>query len=359
MNRILILIKRILVYFYIRIIWLFEYLYGFIFRNKLIQKSEEKKIFLLGTPEHDNIGDHAIALAELKFIYTFFPNYSIVEISVEHWRKYYFALIKTASSDDFFFFTGGGNMGNIYLPDELLRRKIISKFPHNKMIVFPQTVCFSNNKVGLKESYKSRVAYEKNNRLILCAREQESFETMKMLFPNCKVMLSPDIVFFLGNDFVPNKTKTGKIGVCIRNDHESILTSNEREHISNILKEYNIEYFSTCSDNNISKLEREKSVYNKLEQISNYDLIITDRLHAMIFSILTSTPSIVMPVKSPKISSTISWIKNIGYVTYLNNIDDFSSQLINKSMSSELIAPYDRDIFYCYFESIAKTILEL
>ena len=68
----------------------------------------KKKVFLLGTPLHSNIGDSAIAIAELKFLQNAFPSCCIKEISFAECeylsKKYIKALIKK----NFFFTMGGG-----------------------------------------------------------------------------------------------------------------------------------------------------------------------------------------------------------------------------------------------------------
>ena len=213
---------------------LFDITFGFFLTKKLIQgKTDKPKAFLIGTPEHDNLGDHAIALAEYQFLTKYFPELEIVEITVESWRKYKTSLKKYVTNRDIFFMTGGGNMGDIYLADEELRRFIISRYPNNKIIIFPQTIYFSKTLKGDKELNKTKTIYNQHKNLMICAREKMSYEYMQQVF-SCKLYLCPDIVFGLKLDVIPSKSK-GVVGVCLRNDCENNLKVNEsRDLISRL-----------------------------------------------------------------------------------------------------------------------------
>ena len=47
---------------------------------KKLKSNKNKKIFLVGTPMHGNLGDHAIAIQEQYFFEDFFPDYEYFEI---------------------------------------------------------------------------------------------------------------------------------------------------------------------------------------------------------------------------------------------------------------------------------------
>ena len=58
----------------------------------------------------------------------------------------------------------------------------------------------------------------------------------------------------------------------------------------------------------ISPDQREGEVLSKLEEFSSAELVITDRLHGMIFCAVTGTPCIVINSKSPKVRGCYQWI---------------------------------------------------
>lgn len=49
-------------------------------------------------------------------------------------------------------------------------------------------------------------------------------------------------------------------------------------------------------------------------------LVITDRLHAMIFAAITETPCIAMDNKSKKVKGVYEWIRDLPYVQYADDI---------------------------------------
>lgn len=66
------------------------------------------RFVLLDTPEHDNIGDAAIALAEKQFIHDFFPQGKLFEFTYDACHSPMLKMIKkSARNSDCFFCTGG------------------------------------------------------------------------------------------------------------------------------------------------------------------------------------------------------------------------------------------------------------
>ena len=309
-------------------------------------------VYLIGTPEHDNIGDHAIALAEIQFIKKYFPNYEIVEIAVEQWRKYKINLLLKCKKSDMFFVTGGGNMGNIYRADEVLKRFVIKNFPNNLVVIFPQTIYYTKDKKGTRDLIRAKKIYNKHNHLIICAREKVSYEFLEKNFC-ANVYLCPDIVFSMLN--IPENTqKDSVVGVCLRKDFESLLSNNQREDLKSIIeKEFSIEEFNTCHHSSILQPNREKEFYKLLDKISRYELVVTDRLHAVIFSVISNTPCIAISPKSAKISSTFDWVQN-NRVVLLKNIENIE-ETINKDVFSSK-EPFTTQQFMTYYENLAELI---
>lgn len=50
------------------------------FRQIVKKWFKKNRIFLFDTADHDNLGDHAIALAEIEFIKRELPDYAIIEV---------------------------------------------------------------------------------------------------------------------------------------------------------------------------------------------------------------------------------------------------------------------------------------
>ena len=88
---------------------------------------------------------------------------------------------------------------------------------------------------------------------------------------------------------------------------------------------------------------------NTILEFSKCKLIITDRLHGMIFSFITNTPCIALPNSNGKIKGVYKWIANKGSVLFVENIDDVYEKMIsmttvNNENISELFKNLDANI---------------
>ena len=289
--------------------------------NRLIKKdvyrrnSKKKIIYYLDAPDYGNLGDQAIAYAINLFSSRYFPDYQMVELSPGEYARHRRAIKKSITEDDIIFLTGGGNMGNKYRLFEGVRRIVIQDFPKNTIVVFPQTIDYSDNIWGRLSKKHSAKIYKRNSKLILCAREDFSFISMKSLYPFCKVILCPDIVLSLT---LPNDEKRRGIGVCFRDDIESALSNDQKKQIvdSVVGKKTCISTMSMIDS--INSNNRYEILCDKWKEFGSKELIITDRLHAMIFSYLLRVPCYVYRNGNKKIEGVYKWIEKCPYVHLMN-----------------------------------------
>ena len=316
-----------------------ELLYFIKYHSKLRQKKElsipggRRRIFLLDSPHYGNIGDQAIAYAIQKFAHTYFDDYSFVDIQQEELPHYIDELKKCIMPEDIIFMVGGGNMGNIYKIYEATRRIVFREFPDNKIVVFPQTMEYTKDIFGKLSKRRSRKIYNNHNSLLILAREEISYKNIQSLYPCCKVVLCPDIVLSL--DGIISSTERNGIGVCLRHDCERRLTDEDREEIlkSVAMTNKSIREITTITDTKyITSNMREGLVLSKIEEISKCELLITDRLHAMIFAAVSKTPCIAFNNTNRKIEGVYKWISNRNYIKMVNGLDEFHSVI--KSMSN-------------------------
>lgn len=291
--------------------------------------SSNKKIVLIGIPIHGNIGDAAIVLAEKKFIQDNFPQYELQTILDNNIEKDIENIKKEISDNDIILLHGGGNLGDEYILCENRRRLIIESFPNNKIILMPQSIYFNNTEYAKKELEISKKIYNNHKNLTLIARELVSFEIMKKEFNNTNVILTPDIVMYL------NKTeKRSRNGVlfAMRKDVEKVLTNEQIECMNKQVSKYFNK--QTLTDTHLGHVpincdSREKVVEDKLEEFRNAELVITDRLHGMIFALITSTPCIALGNYNHKIESSFEWLKNQGYIKFINNPDNIEHTILD------------------------------
>lgn len=113
---------------------------------------------------------------------------------------------------------GGGNFGDLWEVPHSFRKEIIEHYRNNKVIIFPQTVWYEN-----QENIKTdKIFFAKYPNVTMCARDNISFKFMQEHFPNNKVLLVPDMAFFIDFDKFEkiNTTKTGRTLYAKRIDKE-------------------------------------------------------------------------------------------------------------------------------------------
>lgn len=285
-----------------------------------------RKIYFLDAPSYGNVGDQAIAYAIRMFSVKYFPDYEFVEILQDDLPQYTEFLKKSINAEDMIFLTGGGNMGNVYRIYEATRRFVIKNFPNNKIIVFPQTIAYTENIFGKISLATSQRIYGAHKQLTLMARERFSYEKMQNLYPKNRVILCPDIVLSLQRSEDISARKS--IGICLRNDIESALIAQDREYIAASLQQLSIpiETITTITDaTHITKENRERIVLDKLDEIAKCRLFVTDRLHGMIFAVLTHTPCIVFENSNGKVRGVYAWVKDSSRVKLIGNIKDLDN----------------------------------
>lgn len=282
------------------------------FRNK-------QKCIVCLAADYGNLGDVAITYAQTKFLQSRFPNYEIVDFPISKTLFNLKALKSICSPDDIITIVGGGNMGDMYYDIELLRLLIVSKFPNNKIVSFPQTIDYSNSSHARNLIKLSRRIYSNHPNLYLCVREEVSFDKIKCLYPTCNICLVPDIVLSLDERYPIMKRKG--ITLCLRNDKErGYLSDTIISLITNIRKDYILyEYDTHICRHNMTIVEREKELYLIWNRFRSSEWIITDRLHGMIFAYITGTPAIVFPNSNFKIEKSFEWIKECGYIFFIRD----------------------------------------
>lgn len=289
-----------------------------------------KRLIIMGIPHHGNIGDNAIAVAEEQLLDTYFSEYEkyymqedFLDICCQRAKEF-------INDEDIILLHGGGNIGDTYEIPEKGRRKVIETFPNNKIIIFPQTAYFSNTERGLKELEISKQIYNSHKNLVILAREKKSYDFMKENFSNVKVYLTPDIVMTLNK--AVNKPRKGAL-LLFRQDIEKTLNEQKFEQIKEIVSKkyssYNISDMNVGDAilNNVAGSYRTSLLDGKFNELQTSEVVITDRLHGMIFAAITQTPCIVFGSLTHKIIESYAWFKNLEYIQFCQDIEDLEAQI--------------------------------
>ncbi len=286
----------------------------------------KRNIILTGTPDHGNLGDHAIAYATLKLLKEVFPDDLVTEINMHDFAFDIDAIYHIVKPEDIFILQGGGNLGNIYMDDEMIRRYVVGRFPDNKIILFPQSVYFTEDPDGMRELAISSQFYGANKNLYLIARDNKSECFLKKNFRN-PVYRLPDVAMTLPS-FCASQKREGVL-LCLRNDQENILQTTVLEELDYVLEKRfsKITKTDTVVEYSFENFDRMKALEKKWEELSSAELMITDRLHGVIFSILTGTPCIAFPELTQKIPGILEDLKGYGNVVLVNSIVQLDAAL--------------------------------
>lgn len=311
--------------------------------------TEKKNIFLIGTSDRSNLGDHLIALSAKQILEDCFENYTVHEITGDHFRNERSQITKVIGAEDIIFITGGGFLGDLWMDEEKMVRDILEDYPNNQVIILPQTIYFADDNDNVKEYVNTCNKYNAHNNLTLFARDSQSYHLFKKMFPNKQIELFPDLALLWKERISVEKESVALL--CFRADKESVIAAQTALGYEKYLLSIGMEvgWTSTlhegehCGDIVLEK--RKEKVYAKLNEFGRARLIITDRLHGMILCALVGTPCIAFDNVSKKVSSVYNdWLKELPYIRIADGGDDISSlieqllQIEEQSFQYELFA---------------------
>jgi pyruvyl transferase EpsO len=151
-----------------------------------------EKCALLDFPYSNNIGDCVIWLATIFYLQ------DICHAKVDYISRFYNfdeAKMKDKIGESPIIFPGGGNIGDIWKDPHELKERIITRYRDRPIIIFPQSVFFSQHQ-NLEKTAK---IFNSHPNLTIFIRDNYSYEIACKNFDNCRVIKAPDIVFYLAN----------------------------------------------------------------------------------------------------------------------------------------------------------------
>lgn len=289
-------------------------------------KNKQKEFLIFNAPIHGNIGDHAIVYAEKEILKK--KDLKAFEIPTFN-EKYYFEYIKNnISPEAIIAITGGGFIGSQWSEEQKLVNKVIKEFSNHKIIIFPSTIYFKDDEYGNEELEKSIKVFNEAKDLTIFAREEKTYKLAKEIYTNTNIILVPDIVLSL--EYNNMKFKRDGILVCLRKDVEGLFSKNEKEKLYNLLNEknLNVKRIDTVVNYAVKQWNREKKIKKYLKKFAKSRLVITDRLHGMVFATITNTPCIVFSNYNYKVEGVYQWIKNVDKnIIFEKNIDNISKDI--------------------------------
>lgn len=288
-------------------------------------KKKCQKIFLMGIPIHGNLGDQAIVTAEREFLKDNFSNYVVIEVEsgiVLHKLEF----LKKVVGDSLILIHGGGFIGTIWPKEDYMARSIVKNFGNN-IIILPQTVFFDDDIDGRRLLEEDKYVYEKKKNLQICLREKYSYDFMRSNFGKCRIYRMPDMVLYL-KPVRNRKEKSNRVTICLRNDVERVFSDiNSIEDRLRRKGYFDFNVTDTVVARRLYVYNRVKKVRNKIQEFANSKLVVTDRLHGMLFAYLAGTPCVVIQSKSYKVRGVFDWIKYDKKIAIVKDMDEFDRRI--------------------------------
>lgn len=325
---------------------------------KFVNLPLRKKVYVLGTPAHTNIGDSAIALAEQWFLQKAMPDRCVKEFTTQETERCNQYLMGLSKRNGKFCWHGGGNMGDLWQGEENLRRICLAKQYAERPVVLPQTFCYSDSEKG-QAALKASVPFYNRSEVTVVAREEPSFRLMQKAYPKANVLLAPDIVLFSRmQDYGVTPQERSGVLFCARSDPEKAVAESVWTELERLFADKGVEVRHTdmYSDCEVTKKNRLKCVRSKMQQFCCAQMVITDRLHGMIFAALTGTPCIVFSNYNHKVKGTYEWISYLSYIRYVETPEEAKAAIPDLLMMTN--CHFDNTPLMPYFEELANVVKE-
>lgn len=297
------------------------------FREKMMNSRENnvETAFLLLTPAHTNLGDHAIAVAELEYLASFLSQFNIIEVTDREYNHCYDILRKYVKKEDVVMISGGGNLGTLWTGSDDCTSEIIKTYSQNKMMIFPQTCFYDDTKSGVQRLEKNKGIYGQAKDLTILLRDERSYDFCKTHFTSNTVFFTPDMVLSLDKTHY-NLEREGCL-FCLRTDHEKIISDESFGEVQKELDRLNLSYDFISNLNHVETTpkNRDYELDKHWRKIAGTRLLITDRLHGMIFAAITGTPCLALDNLSKKVSGVYHWIESLEYIHVCSSPEELIS----------------------------------
>ena len=320
----------------------------------------DNKIFYFGIPEHNNLGDMAQTYCIRKWLAKNYLGYTIIEIRtrVSFDKKFIRFIKKILGEKDIFIFQSGYCTRDKNA-DHLMHKNIMKQFSNQKAIILPQTVKLKSN----YEIKRTKKIFFNCRRLLFIARDKVSYEQAKLFVNEKSLELFPDIVTSLIGTKHESANRKGVL-ICVRNDTEKFYTDKQIDNIINQLLVVTDTVEKTDTNSNFDVWETykhlEKIINQKIMNFSKYKVIITDRYHGTIFSLIANTPVIVVKTNDHKVVSGVEWFKGTYDKEAVHLAEDLETAVkIAMSILKNDKIIYNNNYFYkVYYEERLKERIE-
>jgi exopolysaccharide biosynthesis predicted pyruvyltransferase EpsI len=262
------------------------------------------RVALLDFPAHANVGDSAIWLGTLAYLRAAGKTVCYTCDNSTYSR----AQLAARLGDGVILLSGGGNFGDIWKHSQRLREQVVRDFPHSQVVQLPQSIMFRDE----REVERARATFDAHPSLTLLVRDRRSLRFASENF-RATSLLCPDMAFCLGRIDRPVRAAQPIVWLA-RTDRErgtgappngvpSVDWLDEPATAGllaeRFLRELAVERprAGLALRSTLSRLE-DRAARARLRRgctmLSNGQVVITDRLHAHILSLLLGIPNTIL-----------------------------------------------------------------
>lgn len=320
-------------------------------------------VFYLGIPAHSNLGDLAQGVCIRRWLKKHYPDRQVIEIETNALVNTPFSVLDKLSalykSGDMIVFQSGYTTTDLGGHADEMHRAVMTALPDADMLMLPQTIFFKS------EDNKKRTSacYNNMKHMLFLARDRVSFGMAKEMFPDIPVMLFPDVVTTLIGDYSFDYERSG-IMFCCRDDGEKYYSGEEIAKLMDKCRKLcNISKADTTKAGKTKEIVRnaEKYIMSEVDTYAHYKVVITDRYHGTIFSLVAGTPVIIIKTTDHKVVTGVEWFRGVydDYVYLAETLDEayeLAKKLLSASLTNRLLPYFEKNYYDKLPAILEKTI---
>ncbi len=324
-----------------------------------IRKNTSAKALLLLTPLHGNLGDQALAIADFNFLKRCgITSDEVLEIPTAIVEGVSNSQIRKIVGNRIIFVQAGGFIGNTWMNEERQVQRCLKICSKNTIIILPQTITFTSDKEGESDKRKMKKILDRCQDITICVREMQSVKEAYELGCMNKVLVMPDMVIGFMPEIAKSISRKNECLFCMRQDREKSVSDNFVKNVEEEISRLGlkIKYTNTLTEGYVYPEEREQVVNEKLIEFSSVKLVITDRLHGMLFAAITSTPCLFFDNLNHKVSNVYDWINVLKYIKPIESLNSVKKDIKDVMNNNNLF--FSKEEFLPKYESLIKYVEE-
>ena len=320
-------------------------------------------IFYLGIPAHSNLGDLAQGVCIRRWLKKNYPDTPVIEIETNALVNTHFSLLKQLKAvyhqGDLIVFQSGYTTTDLGGFADEMHRAVMNILPEARMLMLPQTIFFKSK----ENKERTSCCYNSMKHMLFLARDRVSYNMALEMFPDIPVTLFPDIVTTLIGNYSFNYERDG-ILFCCRNDLEKNYSDEEINQLMvKCSKLCRVNRNDTMKSGKTADIveNAEEYIMREIDTYAHYKLIITDRYHGTIFSLVAGTSVIIIKTTDHKVTTGAEWFRDIydDYVYVADSLEEayaLVKQVLHKPPDYKL-QPYFEKEYYDKLPAIFESAI--